>query len=172
VTNPDIVNRLPSFHARHVAYIDGVRRRQLAVEEVFLPANSLELPDCEKIFLSAMDGLAAAGTLPDALVFSSDNMAFYAVGILRRHGFDPEQYHFATYGMNQTAEMFVHMGYARPVPYVEENWAEIGTIAAEMILARMNGSAYTPRLTLVKSFLVNAHQQELPRPATLLEASR
>ena len=169
VTNRDIVNRLPSFHARHIGFIEGVQRRELAVDDVFLSVNSLELPDCEKAFLSAMDGLAAAGTLPDTLVFSSDSLAFYAVAILRRHGFDPEQFQLATYGMNQTAEMFAHMGYARPVPYVEENWAEIGTIAAEMTLARMNGAASTPRLTLVKSFLVNAHQQELPRPAALLD---
>jgi DNA-binding transcriptional regulator YhcF (GntR family) len=160
VTNPNIVNRLPSFHARHVGFIEGVRRRELMVEEVFLPVNSLELPDCEKIFLSAMDRLAAAGTLPDALVFSSDNLAFCAVSILRRHGLDPEQFQLATYGMNQTAEMFAHIGYARPIPYVEESWAEIGTIAAEMALARMNGAVSLPRLTLVKSFLVDLHRQD------------
>jgi DNA-binding LacI/PurR family transcriptional regulator len=168
VANPDAEKRLPSFRARHQGLAAAAGQRGLAFAEAMLPVNSLQLPDCEEAFMRAVDRLRGEGRLPDAMVFAVDNLAFDAVGILRRHGLDPEQFQIATYGMNQSPELFQAMGYGRPIPYVEENWPEIGMLAAEIAMARMDGASYAPRLTLVKSFLVDCHAPAFPAESALL----
>lgn len=169
VANADIESHLPSFRVRHQGLAAAAGQRGLAFAEAMMPVNSLQLPDCEEAFMRAVDRLRSEGRLPDAMVFAVDNLAFAAVGILRRHGLDPEQFQFATYGMNQSPELFQAMGYGRPIPYVEENWPEIGMLAAEIAMARMDGASYAPHLTLVKSFLVDCHEPVfLTEPALLM----
>ncbi len=162
VANPDAEARLPSFRARHQGLAAAAGQRGLAFAEAMLPVNSLQLPECEAAFMQVVQRLRARDSMPDAMVFAVDSLAFDAVGVLRRHGLDPERFQFATYGMSRSPELFQAMGYGCPIPYVEENWPEIGTIAAEVALARMNGATYAPRLTLVKSFLVDRHEPAFP----------
>ncbi|MDH7913439.1 LacI family DNA-binding transcriptional regulator [Winogradskyella sp. SYSU M77433] len=136
------------FNNRIRGYIDALKKNNLPLDENLLTESNLTLEDGREM----MEKFLQLEQRPDAVYVASDNAALGALQVLNEHHINvPEDICLIGFG-NEPFTSLV----SPTISTVNQHSAEIGKIAAETFLSRVNDENWKPTLNknILKSELI------------------
>ena len=136
------------FNNRIRGYIDALKKNDLPLDENLLTESNLTLEDGREM----MEKFLQLEQRPDAVYVASDNAALGALQVLNEHHINvPEDICLIGFG-NEPFTSLV----SPTISTVNQHSAEIGKIAAETFLSRINDENWKPTLNknILKSELI------------------